>query len=121
MESVQFFADHSFDFLLNKEGLHFIEHYLSRGNKPIKFSFFNTYVKQWFFKRDTNEQFVIQRGIRYLISIISNSYSFFINFDSNSDCKFINKAKSAIVNLVENSSLKLVPDYKNRVRLFHYE
>lgn len=121
MESVQFFADHSFDFPLYKEGLHFIEHYLNRGNKPIKFSVFNTYVKKWFFKRDANEQFVIQRGTRYLISVISNSYFFFKNFDSISDCKFINEAKSTIVNLVESSSLELVPDYKNRVRFYHYE
>jgi DNA mismatch repair protein MutS len=121
ISSIRFFLEQPFDFPFYKEGLDFIEHYLNRGNKPIKFSIFNSFVNKWFFKKDANEQFIIQRGIRYLISVFSDYYIFLKNCDLNYSYEFFNNNKNLVINLIDNSQLKIVLDYKHRVKFYHYE
>lgn len=121
ISSIRFFLEQPFDFPFYKEGLDFIEHYLNRGNKPIKFSIFNSFVNKWFFKKDANEQFIIQRGIRYLISVFSDYYIFLKNCDLNYSYEFFDNNKNLVINLIDNSQLKIVLDYKHRVKFYHYE
>ena len=119
--NIRFFLEQTFEIPLDKGSLDFIEHYLSRGNRPVKFSIINSFINKWFFKKNANEQFVIQRGIRLLISFLTETYDFFKNTNHSSSVEFIDHSKSVIVESIENSSLRIVLDYKHRVRLFHYE
>lgn len=121
ISTISYFAEQPFDLPVDKEGLNFIEHYLSRGDRPIKFSIFSSFIKKWFFKRDANEQFLIQRGIRYLISVLANHYLFFKNNKENYHCNFLENHKTQVIHVIENTPLKIVLDYKHRVRFFHFE
>lgn len=119
--NLKFFQEQTFEIPLDKESLDFIEHYLSRGNRPVKFSIINSFINKWFFKKNANEQFIIQRGIRFLISFLVETYDFFKNTNYSNSVEFIDNYKSVILESIENSSLKNVFDYKDSVRLFHYE
>jgi DNA mismatch repair protein MutS len=119
--NIKFFQEQSFEIPLDKGSLDFIEHYLSRGNRPVKFSIINSFINKWFFKKNANEQFIIQRGIQLLISFLVEIYDFIKNYNCSNNFEFIDNCKSIILESIENSSLKIALDYKDSVRLYHYE
>jgi DNA mismatch repair ATPase MutS len=57
--------------------LDFIETYLQLDNKPVKMSRLNAWHKALKYKlQPTNEYYIIQRGIGYMIEFLQNLYSF---------------------------------------------
>jgi len=121
IQNIKFFQEYTFEIPLNKESADFIEHYLSRGNRPVKFSIIKSFINKLFFKKNANEKFIIQRGIRFLIAFLSDIYGFIKSNNYSTNFEFIDKCKYVILESIENSSLKIVLDYKDSVRLYHYE
>jgi DNA mismatch repair protein MutS len=121
ISNIRFFQEQQFNLELNKEGLHFIEHYLTRANSPVKYSYFGSLVNKWFFRKTANEQFIIERGIRFVITVLSKTYFFLKNYSSDTSCEFLEYHRTFILNAVENSSLRVVLDYKDSVRFFYHQ
>lgn len=121
VSNIRFFQEQQFNLELNKEGLHFIEHYLTRANSPVKYSYFGSLVNKWFFRKTANEQFIIERGIRFVITVLSKTYLFLKNYSSDTSCEFLEYHRNFILNAVENSSLRVVLDYKDSVRFFYHQ
>jgi len=120
ISTIRFFQENVFDINIDKECLHFAEHYLIQGNVPVRFSVGNSIINKLFYKNQPNVQFIIQRGIRYLITFLNEIYTFLKEFE-NTNNEFINSFKQSVIDKIENTPLRIVFNFKSRIRLFHYE
>lgn len=118
---IRFFQVNDFNIYIDKECLDFIEHYLKQRDAPLKFSVFNSIINKLFYRKHPNEQFIIQRGIRFLIYFLNQVYLFMKNLEGDDYPEFILNCRKSIVGRIENTSLKTALSYKNRNSLFHHE
>ena len=121
ISGIRFFQANDFDIYIDKECLGFIEHYLKQHDAPVKFSVFNSVINKLFYRNQPNEQFIIQRGIRFLIFFLNQIYIFMKDLEGDDYPELILNFRKSIVGKVENTSLKSALSYKKRVRLFHHE
>lgn len=121
VSGIRFFQANDFDIYIDKECLGFIEHYLKQRDAPVKFSVFNSIINKLFYQNQPNEQFIIQRGIRFLIFFLNKIYFFMKDLEGDDYPEFILNCRKSIIGKVENTSLLNALNYKNRIRLFHHE
>ena len=121
ISNIRFFMDQQLDLELNKESLHFIEHYLTRADSPVKYSYFGSLINKLFFRKTANEQFIIERGVRFVIMVLSKTYMFLKNYSSNTSCEFLEYHRYFILNAIENSALHVVLDHKDSVRFYYHQ
>jgi len=120
ISTIRFFQENVFDINIDKECLHFVEHYLRQGNVPVRFSVGNSIVNKLFYKNQPNVQFIIERGIRYLITFLNEIYTFLKELE-NTNNEFVNCCRQSVIDKIENTPLRIVFNFKSRIRLFHYE
>ena len=120
ISTIRFFQENVFDINIDKECLHFAEHYLIQGNVPVRFSVGNSIVNKLFYKNQPNVQFIIERGIRYLITFLNEIYTFLKELE-NTNNEFVNCCRQSVIDKIENTPLRIVFNFKSRIRLFHYE
>lgn len=121
VSDIRFFQVNDFNIYIDKECLDFIEHYLKQRDAPVKFSVFNSIINKLFYRKHPNEQFIIQRGIRFLIYFLNQVYIFMKDLEGDNYPEFILNCRKSIVGKIENTSLKAALSYKNRNSLFHHE
>ena len=69
----------------------------------------------------SNEYYILQRGVKYLIKTLSDLYTFALTVSSQQIPDTVKKFIKTILETIENSSLKIVLNLKNKEKLYPHE
>jgi DNA mismatch repair ATPase MutS len=122
IELVRFFQNSLTTLEIDKNILDLIEFYLSRQTDSSDFSLSQSYSKAlknmiW----PSNGYFILQRGVRYLIKTLNELHDFALTVSSQQIPDAVNNFMKTILETIENSSLKIVLNLKNREKLYPHE
>ncbi|MEI6822872.1 MAG: hypothetical protein WCL51_13135 [Bacteroidota bacterium] len=122
IDSIKYFQHNEYGFEINKESLYFIEHYLNQQNTPKKISFSNSFLKAIFYKiRPQNEYYIITRGIKFLLVLLKDLYAYADTIKQDEVPENIYHYKLLIEDIIENTPLKTVLEYKDRTKFYPNE
>lgn len=119
---IQFFHDFLNIIEIDKNILLFIEHYLPRKENSSIHLITTSYskaLKNAF--KPSNEYYLLQRGVKYLIKVINELHDFALLICSLQNPDIVVEFVKPILEIIEGSSLKAVLSLKNRRRLFPHE
>ena len=89
--------------------LDFIESYLLLGNKPVKISRFNAWHKYLKYQlQPTNEYFIVQRGIKYVIEFLQELYSFVTENSEQNQPHLLVQHFNFFADSIKNSELRRI-------------
>lgn len=118
IQVLKHFQDSSLAYRFDKKCFDFIEFYLNQQDIPFRFSasisVFKA-VKNVF--RPRNDYYIIQRGIQYLISALNDFYASIININVENAPQYIINCKSKVLEVFNNTPLKIILELKNRKSL----
>ena len=122
IELIRFFQNSLATIEIDKNVLDLIEYYLSRKIDSSTFSLSQSYSKAlknmiW----PSNEYYILQRGVKYLIKTLSDLYTFALTVSSQQIPDTVKKFIKTILETIENSSLKIVLNLKNKEKLYPHE
>lgn len=122
IQIIQYFQTCPACFKIDKECLDFIEHYLAQQDAPYAFSVYDSMVKAFGNKiNPTNEYFVVQRGVRFLIEVLNDVYEYAKQDEPGTSPLYVHRSKRLIRSKIEQTSLKGVPSLKDRQKFTFYE
>ncbi|MDP4189866.1 MAG: hypothetical protein Q8905_17605, partial [Bacteroidota bacterium] len=118
VETIKFFQDFSFGFIIDKDYFDFIEIYLKLQHIPVKLSAFDSFIKGIKYRIfPKNHYFIIQRGTLFLIKILNGIYKSFKEVDPASACVWVQNSRKEVLDMIDNSPLRIILKMKNRRRL----
>jgi DNA mismatch repair ATPase MutS len=122
IELIRFFQNSLATIEIDKNFLDLIEYYLSRQIDSSTFSLSQSYSKAlknmiW----PSNEYYILQRGVMYLIKTLNELYSFALTVSSQQIPDTVKNFIKPILETIENSSLKIVLNLKNKEKLYPHE
>jgi len=122
IELIRFFQDSLQTLEIDKNVLDLIEHYLSREISSSTFLYSQSYSNAlknviW----PTNEYYILQRGIKYLIKTLNELYNFALTVSSEQIPVTVSNFIKTILDTIENSSLKIVLNLKDKEKLYPHE
>jgi len=122
IELIQYFQQSQIAFKIEKESLDIIEYYLRGQIKPSPFPVFQAYSRAItnFFK-PSNEYYILQRGVKYLIDIINQLHSYTSHTDDENNPGIFAIFRKSIIEAIENSPLEFVLQLKDRSKFFPHE
>lgn len=104
---------------IDKNTLDFIEHYLMQGDYPTtppsKFSALEKAVMQKI--NPTNQYYIIERGIDYIIYLLNNLYDFSVKIANNDSPQLIAKNNAYIFNLFDQPEFNDLSEIKEMQKL----
>ena len=98
--------------------LDFIESYLLSGDKPIKLSRINAWhkaLKYWL--KPTNEYYIIQRGIKYVIEFLQKLYSFVMEKSEQKLPDLLAQQFIFITDSIQNTELKRIIGFNTKRKI----
>ena len=111
------------DILMDKYFFDFIEAYLSMGNKPIKVSWIDTWHKALKYKLNpTNEYYLMQRGIEYVVSFLQKLYSYVIEDPEQNRPYLLEQMFSFVKESIQNTELRQIIGFNaNKISIIDRE
>jgi DNA mismatch repair protein MutS len=122
IELIRFFQNPLPVLEIDRNFLDLIEHYLTRQITLSSFSYYQSYsnaLKNVFWP--TNEYYILQRGVKNLIKTVNELYSFALIVSSQQIPDTVNNFMKTILETIENSSLKIVLNLKNKDKFYPHE
>lgn len=75
LDAIRYIARKGLTFEIDKEDLDFIEHYLSRGNKPTSISVYRAWEKGLMNRiKPSNAYYIIRRGVSIVVTLLKTLY-----------------------------------------------
>ena len=108
-ELINYIYREKLPFTIEKNLLNYIEYYLFLSNKPVKVSRFDAWhkaLKYWL--KPTNEHFLIQRGIKYVIDFLQELLSFVTGETKQNLPHLLEKQSCFIADTIQNTELKRI-------------
>jgi len=122
IQVLKYFQSFTIGFKLEKECFDSIEYYLIQQNIPNRFSFSESLLQAINYKiRPRNEYYTIQRGIYLLIKSLKDIYHTVKVIDTESSPDYIRNCRTKILDIIENTSLKMILGFKERQNLNPFE
>ena len=122
VQNLRYFQSFSIGFKLEKECFDAIEYYFTQKNIPYKFSLSGSLIKAIKYKiRQGNEYYIIQRGIKLLIRLLNDIYKTVKDIDTENLPDYIRDCRIKILDLIDNTSLKIILGLKERKKLNPFE
>ena len=117
-ESIHYIYRKGLSFNINKYVLSYIEYYLSLGNKPVRVSRFNAWhkaLKYWL--RPTNEYYLVQRGIKYVVEFLQELFSFVTGEVEQNVPYLLGKQMIFIADTIQNTQLRRIIGFKVKKKI----
>lgn len=103
---------------IEKEDLDFIDHYLSRGNRPTKVSKYRAWEKGvWNYIKPTNEQYIIYRGVLDTLIQLNAVYEWAKSKQNYELPSLILDFTNTIISIIEHPDFSLVLSLKSKKKL----
>ena len=119
---LKYFQSFDLGFNLEKDCFDTIEYYLIQKNIPHRYSLAESLLKAFTYRiRPRNEYYIIKRGIKLLIKFLNDIYHTVKDIDPESSPAYIRDCRAKILDLVENTSLKIIIGLKERRNLTPFE
>ena len=105
-------------FSIDKYLLDFIEYYLLLSNKPVKVSRLNAWHKYLKYKlQPTNEYYVIQRGIEYVVEFLQELYSFAAENTEQKRPNLLEQHLKFITDSIQNTELGKIIEFNTKKKI----
>lgn len=122
IELIKYFQQSQIAFRIEKESLDIIEYYLRGQIKPSPFPVLQAYSRAIInFFKPSNEYYILQRGVKYLIDIINQLHSYTSHTEDENNPGIFAIFIKSIIEAIENSSLEDVLQLKDRTKFFPHE
>ena len=117
-EAIRYVYKEKLSFFIDKYLLDFIEYYLLLSNKPVTASRFNAWHKYFKYQmKPTNEYFLIQRGIKYLIVFLQELYSFATENSSQKLPDLLEQQFTFIADSIRNTELQRIIGFDTKKKI----
>jgi DNA mismatch repair ATPase MutS len=117
-DAIHYVYNEKLSFFIDKYLLDFIEYYLLLGNKPVMVSRFNAWHKFFRYQlQPTNEYFLIQRGIKYLIEFLQALHSFATENSKQKLPDLLEQQFMFITDSIRNTELQKVIGFNTKKRI----
>jgi DNA mismatch repair protein MutS len=115
---IRYFQNFSIGFNLEKECFDAIEYYFIQKNIPHRYSLSESLLKAFIYRiRPRNEYYIIQRGIKLLIKLLNDIYCTVKDIDIENSPDYIRECRIKILDIIDNTSLKIILGLKERHNL----
>lgn len=122
IELVEYFQKHQIAFKIEKENLDIIEYYLRGQLRSSRFPASQSYTRAIFnFFRPSNEYYILQRGVKYLIETINQLHAYASHTEDANNSGIVTIFRNSILEAIDNSSLEVVLQLKNKSKLYPHE
>lgn len=123
IELIKYFQRPQIAFEIEKESLDIIEYYLRDQIKLSPFPVLKSYSGAIInFFKPSNEYYILQRGVKYLINTINQLHTYASQTEENeNNPDIVTLFRKSIIEAIENSSLENVLQLKNKKKLFAHE
>ena len=117
-ELIRYFCQEKFPISIDKYFFDFIETYIQMGNKPVKVSRINAWRKalKCAFKQ-TNEHFIIQRGIKYVVEFLQEFYTCATNESIQKRPHLLEQMYFFVTESIRNTELNQIIGFKIKKRI----
>jgi DNA mismatch repair ATPase MutS len=117
-EVIRYVHSEKLSFSIDRYLLDFIEHYLFLSNKPVKVSRFNAWHKYLKYQlQPTNEYYIIQRGIQYVIEFLQELYSSVTEKSEQKLPDWLEQQFSFIAESIRDTELKRIIGFNTKKKI----
>jgi len=119
---IRFYMTNTSGFSIDKISLDLIEYYMEQQNPPERILYINSFIHSLKNRLNPdNNYYVLKRGIKSLIELLNEIYRYAKHTDQNLLPEIVKKHKQTIIDILENSSLKIVLEFEHRKKLLPQE
>lgn len=118
LSSIQYIEKYGLGFDIDKSDLDFIEHYISRGNKPTEISNYRALEKGiWNYLKPSNAYYIIRRGVYDTLFQLDAIYTWAQEMQKNSLPTQLNIYVNTILSTIEHEDFAITKQLKGKKKL----